>query len=176
MFTAHLSWWIGATCQMDMMHIKKTIDSGRVSSPHVVKLVRVLFLWQILDIRAAMLLLLLLSHSYSDSFIWFWKSNCKWMKCKAYWKAKTTLCSLHMDILLSLRHTISTCTSLSSQGDQNTMWWNPILSSNLGVQCWLSCYATLTFPNRKCWIRFLVCRVYSPAQCTGSRGKAALKC
>lgn len=43
-----------------------------------------------------------------------------------------------MDSLLSLRHNISTCTSLSSQGDQNTTCWNPILSCNLHVQCWLS--------------------------------------
>lgn len=77
--------WIGVTCKMDMM----TIDSGRVSSPHVVKLMRVMILWETLDIKAARLMLFLLSHSYSDSFIWCWKSNCKWMKCKAYLKTKT---------------------------------------------------------------------------------------
>lgn len=35
-------------------------------------------------------------------------------------------------------------------------------------------YASLTFLNRNCWIRFLVCTVYGPAQLTGSRGEAAL--
>lgn len=102
------------------------------------------------------------------------KKQLQMNEIQSLFKSKNPHCSLPMDIRLSLRHAISTCTSLWSQGDQNTMWGNPILSSSLGVQCWLSCYTTLTFPNRKCWIRFLVSRAYCPAQGTGSRGGEAL--
>jgi len=42
LFTAHIinNRWVGTTFKMDMGHMKKTIDSGRVCSPHVVTLMR----------------------------------------------------------------------------------------------------------------------------------------
>lgn len=44
---------------------------------------------------------------------------------------------------------ISSCTSFSSQWDQNSLCWKLILSCNLVIKGWLSYYATVTFPKQK---------------------------
>lgn len=145
--------WVGATFKMDMTHIKTTIDSGRVCSPHVIKLMRGPVLWETSDVSAARLMLFLLGHHYCDLFRWCWKNNCKWTKSKAYLKTKNNnkIFPAHGYPPLENHsdNSISSCTSFSSQWDQNTMCWNPILSCNLVVKCWLSYYTTPTFPRQK---------------------------
>lgn len=110
--------------QVDMAHIKKTIDSGRVCYSHVLKLMRGPVLWETSDASAVRLTLFLLGHNYSDLFTWCWKSNCKWMKSKAHLKAKSNNKMFpthayppsedHSD------NSNSSCTRFSSPWDQKT--------------------------------------------------------